>query len=91
MNFTVLLHEDETGGYWAEVEELPGCITQGDSVEEVEANAKEVIELFIDSLIDDYVESLASRDAPEKADIRMGIELRLERAKTKQASSRKAS
>ena len=87
MNFTVLLHEDETGGYWAEVRELPGCITQGDSVEEVEANAKDAIELFIDTLIDDYVESLASQEPPEPATKTMTIGLKLERIKTKAASS----
>ena len=87
MNFTVLLHEDETGGYWAEVEELPGCITQGDSIEEVEANAKEAIELFIDGLIDDHVDSLSSREAPEPPAKKMTIVLKLERMKAKAGSS----
>jgi predicted RNase H-like HicB family nuclease len=86
MNFTVLLHEDETGGYWAEVEELPGCITQGETVEEVEINARDAIELFIDTLIDDYVDSLISRETPEPPTDRLTIGLKLERIKSKATS-----
>ncbi len=33
--FKVILHPDlEDGGYWGECPELPGCSSQGDSVEE---------------------------------------------------------
>lgn len=33
--FKVILHPDlEDGGYWVECTELPGCSSQGDSVEE---------------------------------------------------------
>jgi predicted RNase H-like HicB family nuclease len=83
MNFTALVHNDEDGGFWAEVEELPGCITQGDTELELEANLKEVIELFLDGLIQDYVESLAQKDdhAGETADAKWPIALNLKRAK----------
>lgn len=36
------------GGYWAEVPTLPGCITEGDTMEEVMANLKDVIEGWLD-------------------------------------------
>jgi predicted RNase H-like HicB family nuclease len=29
MNFVVVVHEAEEGGYWAEVPAIPGCATQG--------------------------------------------------------------
>lgn len=29
------IHPDAEGSYWAEVPALPGCVTQGDSPEEV--------------------------------------------------------
>ena len=48
--YTVLIHdteEDETG-YWAEVPELPGCCTQGETLEELKENAEDVIEGFLD-------------------------------------------
>ena len=38
MNLTVQIHNAEEGGFWAEVEEIPGCITQGETIEELEAN-----------------------------------------------------
>ncbi|HNQ86237.1 MAG TPA: MerR family transcriptional regulator [Deltaproteobacteria bacterium] len=34
-NYPVTLHEDtEDGGYWVEYPEIPGCVSQGDTVEE---------------------------------------------------------
>jgi predicted RNase H-like HicB family nuclease len=48
--FDVVLLEDETGGYVAYVPALPGCHTQGDSLEEVMANAKEAIDLYLETL-----------------------------------------
>lgn len=35
--YTAIIHEAEEGGYWAEVPELPGCITEGDTLDEVKA------------------------------------------------------
>lgn len=44
MNYTVILHPAEEGGYWAEVPALPGCFSQGETVEETLRNIKEAIE-----------------------------------------------
>jgi len=46
--FTVLIEKDENGIYVAEVPDLKGCYTQGDSVEEVMKNIKEVIEMCLE-------------------------------------------
>lgn len=43
MNFKAIVHEEE-GGYWAEVPAIPGCATQGDTMEELRANLREAIE-----------------------------------------------
>lgn len=43
MTLKAIVHEAEEGGYWAEVPALPGCMTQGDSIEEIEANLREAI------------------------------------------------
>jgi predicted RNase H-like HicB family nuclease len=40
----VLIHEAEEGGYWAEVPALPGCVSQGETVDDVRANVREAIE-----------------------------------------------
>lgn len=43
MNFKVIVHEAEEGGYWAAVPAIPGCATQGESVEELLENVREAI------------------------------------------------
>lgn len=44
MKIKVVVHEAEEGGYWAEVPALPGCATQGESLEELLTNLHEAIE-----------------------------------------------
>ena len=43
IGFTVIVHTDESGGYWAEVEDMPGCITEGDTISELTNNLQEAI------------------------------------------------
>jgi predicted RNase H-like HicB family nuclease len=44
MKVKAIIHEAQEGGYWAEVPALPGCVTQGDTLEEVTHNLREAIE-----------------------------------------------
>ena len=44
MQLQVVVHEDEAGGYWAEVPALPGCMTQGETLDEIMLNVREAIE-----------------------------------------------
>jgi predicted RNase H-like HicB family nuclease len=44
MNIKAIVHEAEEGGFWAEVPALPGCATQGDTMDELLANLREAIE-----------------------------------------------
>ena len=44
MKLKVVVHEAEEGGFWAEVPAIPGCATQGETIEELMANLKEAIE-----------------------------------------------
>jgi predicted RNase H-like HicB family nuclease len=44
MKIKVVVHEAEEGGFWAEVPAIPGCATQGDTMEELLANLHEAIE-----------------------------------------------
>jgi len=44
MTLKAIIHEAEEGGYWAEVPALPGCVTQGETMEEVTSNLREAIE-----------------------------------------------
>ena len=49
-DFKVLLEPDETGGYVVSCPSLPGCYTQGDSIEAALANIREAIELCLEDL-----------------------------------------
>ena len=49
MKFTVVIHEDESG-YWVEVPALPGCASQGETLEETLENVKDAIELYLSVL-----------------------------------------
>ena len=44
MKLHAVIHEAEEGGYWAEVPALPGCVTQGETMEEVKSNLYEAVE-----------------------------------------------
>ena len=44
MTLKVLIHKAEEGGYWAEVPALPGCVSQGETIDDVRANVREAIE-----------------------------------------------
>lgn len=43
MKYRILIEQDENGVFTAEVPSLPGCITQGETREEVMVNVKEAI------------------------------------------------
>src|ERR1700686_1889638 len=44
MKIKIVVHEAEEGGFWAEVPAIPGCATQGDSMDELMRNLHEAIE-----------------------------------------------
>lgn len=46
---TVVIEKDEDG-YYAYAPELPGCQTQGDTLDEVLANIQEAVELYLSTL-----------------------------------------
>ena len=48
MILKAIIHDAEEGGFWAEVPALPGCVTQGESIEEVTANLREAIDGWLD-------------------------------------------
>ena len=50
------LSKDEGGGYLAYCEELPGAITQGETIEEARENLKDAISLLLESYRDDVLQ-----------------------------------
>ncbi len=47
-----IVHEEESGGYWAEIPALPGCATQGETMEDLVANLREAIEGYLSAEIE---------------------------------------
>ena len=50
MKFKVILEHQPEGGYVAYVPALPGCFSQGETIEETLENIKEAIELYLEVL-----------------------------------------
>jgi predicted RNase H-like HicB family nuclease len=48
MKLTVILEPSEEGGYTVYVPSLPGCISEGDNLDEALENIQEAIELYLD-------------------------------------------
>lgn len=44
MKIKAVVHEAEEGGYWAEVPAIPGCASQGETLDELIANLHEAVE-----------------------------------------------
>jgi predicted RNase H-like HicB family nuclease len=42
-SFVVVTHQEASGGYWGEVPALPGCYSQGETVEDLLASLREAI------------------------------------------------
>ncbi len=60
LQFKVLIEQDENGTYIASVPELPGCYTQGKTLEKVRERIKEAIELVLEEDQDLKKEKLTS-------------------------------
>jgi len=50
LSYSVLYEQVPEGGYVAFVPALPGCHTQGETLEETESNVKEAVALYLESL-----------------------------------------
>jgi len=49
MRFKVVLEPQEEGGYTVYVPSLPGCVSQGETIQEAMTNIKEAIGLYLES------------------------------------------
>jgi predicted RNase H-like HicB family nuclease len=55
MNLKIILEHSDEGGYTAIVPALPGCISEGNTKEEVLKNIREAIELYLEPVDDDTI------------------------------------
>lgn len=64
--YAILLEPDATeGGYTVTVPSLPGCVTQGETIEEAIAMAKDAIRLFIETLVENGEPVPEEREHPQ--------------------------
>lgn len=56
MEYTVIVHEAEEGGYWVDVPVLPGCYSQGETIEEAMKNIEEAIEAHLEGMKEEHLE-----------------------------------
>ena len=49
MRVKVVVHEAEEGGFWAEVPALPGCVSQGETIDELLTNIGEAIQAWLEA------------------------------------------
>jgi antitoxin HicB len=50
LDYPVMVYPDAEGGFVAEIKELPGCITQAETIEELMENINEARELWIETV-----------------------------------------
>ncbi len=48
MKIKAIIYPAEEGGYWAEVPALAGCITEGDSIDELLINLQDAIKGWLE-------------------------------------------
>ena len=68
--FTAIIEPAEEGGFWAYCPEVPGANGQGETVEETMENLAEAIELMLDVLRDEALQT-ASKSATRRT-VRVG-------------------
>ena len=57
MKLQVILEPSDEGGYTVYVPALPGCISEGDNVDEALKNIQEAIELYLEPVETDIAEN----------------------------------
>lgn len=53
IHYPAFFHKAEEGGYWVEFPDLPGCVTQGEDMDEAYKMAVEAMGLYLEDLVDD--------------------------------------
>ncbi len=70
MHLKVVIEEDEeVGGYVVSCPSLPGCFSQGDTIDEALENIKEAIQACLDSLGEDEIKSYLTKPSAKIVDV----------------------
>lgn len=70
MHFKVVLEKDEeAGGYVVTCPSIPGCFSQGDTVEEALENIKEAIQACLESLAEDELRQYLTKPSTKVVEV----------------------
>ena len=62
-NWQIVIHEADEGGYWGEVPAMPGCVSEGETVEECRANVLEAARGCLNTYLKMAMEKLTAGQA----------------------------
>ena len=69
--YFMFVHKDDNSGYWCEFPDLPGCMTDGDNLEDLLKNAADAMESWLEAAVDNGAplpEASGAEVLKEKAD-----------------------
>jgi predicted RNase H-like HicB family nuclease len=61
-----IIHTDPKGGYWAEVPDIPGCVTEADTLEELEKMVRDAAEGCLFAYLEQMRQQTTSKTASTK-------------------------
>ena len=61
-----IIHPDPQGGYWAEVPDIPGCVTEADTLEELEKMVRDAAECCLFAYLEQMRHQTASKPSTAK-------------------------
>ena len=62
MKYTIKVFQEEDGGFYAEVAELPGCFSSWKDINELKVNIKEAISCYLEWMQKDIENEAVSYD-----------------------------
>ena len=61
MTLKVVVEPSDEGGFTVYVPSLPGCVSEGETIDEAMANIREAVELYLEPAEDDLVSKEGSQ------------------------------
>jgi predicted RNase H-like HicB family nuclease len=69
MKMKIIIHPAEEGGYWAEVPGFPGCVSEGETIEEARSNIREAFEGVFEVMQDRHDVHPEDRTAHDRVEV----------------------
>ena len=66
MEYVLVIHQAEEGGYWAEVPALEGCFVQGETIDEVLDDAPKAVASHLEALREDGQAASVAKDQSQR-------------------------